>query len=101
MEPNVNNKDLRDRYSNLIRIAFVILLVQNGILVIPYVGFSISLYFLSFFPIDLIGFLLLAGGYILYSTQEVEYKRYYFIGGLCILVWAICRVLYQYILPLQ
>ncbi|MFX1252626.1 MAG: hypothetical protein ACFFCZ_13555 [Promethearchaeota archaeon] len=98
MVSNVNNNDLRDRYSNLIRIALVILLVQNGILVIP-LGLVIYIYILPIFPIDLIGFLLLAGGYLLYSTQEVEYKRYYFLGGLCILGWAICRVLYQYIIP--
>ncbi|MFX1252627.1 MAG: hypothetical protein ACFFCZ_13560, partial [Promethearchaeota archaeon] len=96
MEPNVNNKDLRDRYSNLLRIAFVILLVQNGSLVI-YVGYFILVFFPI--PIDLIGFLLLAGSYLLYSTQEVKNKRYYFFGGLCVLGWAICRVLYQYIIP--
>ncbi|MFX1535140.1 MAG: hypothetical protein ACFFDI_13025 [Promethearchaeota archaeon] len=90
----LNKERIKKWTVRLLSIAFVILLVQNGALVIL-VGYFIT----PSYIIDLIGFLLLAGGYLLYSTQEVEHKRYYFLGGLCILGWTICRVLYQFIIP--
>ncbi|MFX0062109.1 MAG: hypothetical protein ACFFC7_07960 [Candidatus Hermodarchaeota archaeon] len=79
----------------LIRISYWILLIQN----IPFVNIIMYFNIIPFFPIDLIAFLLLAGGYLLYSTQEVEHKRSYFLGVLGLLGWSICRVLYQYIIP--
>ncbi|MFX1255833.1 MAG: hypothetical protein ACFFCZ_29780 [Promethearchaeota archaeon] len=97
----MNSNDVLDKdpikkwIIRLIIIAFVILLVQNGALVI-FLGYLI----VPFYIIDVIGFLLLAVGYLLYSSQKVEQKRYYFIGGLCLLGWVICRVLYQFIIPL-
>jgi hypothetical protein len=84
-----------------LRIAALILVVQNVIIpglflrIIP-----ISIGFLIVFNLDLVGFLLLAIGYLRYSTQGVEKKWFYRSGAMCILGWFGCRILVQYILPL-
>jgi len=50
------------------------------------------------FYLDIIGFLLLGIGYVTYQTLDIDKKKIYFIGGICIILWVICRFLWQFIL---
>jgi len=75
--------------------------IQNSLLLVsPLLYVDIYREF-GYLHLDLAGFFLLAAGYILYSTQDTKAKRFYFIGGLCILGWVSCRILVQFILPID
>jgi hypothetical protein len=94
----INKGEQADR---LLKTAFTFLVIQNVLLTL-----GLFLYFTYKFPLfylllnlDLLGFLLVAIGFILYSTQITEYKKYYFGCGLCFLGWLLCRLLAQYIIP--
>ncbi|MFX0050597.1 MAG: hypothetical protein ACFFAJ_01815 [Candidatus Hodarchaeota archaeon] len=58
-----------------------------------------DLFYLTVFNLDLLGFSLLAIGYILYSTPISEKKLYYLSGGVFIVGWVIIRIISQYIFP--
>lgn len=81
----------------LLKIALIILLVQNFLIVAsPIVGPD---FFNLVWYIDIIGFLLLGVGYVLYSMHEVnEKKNLFLLGGLLIVGWVIFRILWQFIL---
>ena len=76
-------------------------MIQNSLIMVsPLLYIDIYREF-GYLHLDLAGFFLLASGYILYSTQETRAKRFYLAGGSCILGWVFCRLIIQYILPID
>ncbi|MFX0173110.1 MAG: hypothetical protein ACFE9L_14450, partial [Candidatus Hodarchaeota archaeon] len=101
-----NYKTLTTIYILLIKIGSLILLVQN-ILILGFVylfqrmqsfkEMEIITFFI--FHLDLLGFLLLAVGYLCFSNQSLDEKPSYLYGGLALLGWVISRIITQYVIP--
>lgn len=101
-----NPLTLQKVYVSIIRSGLVILVIQNvliGIFVFNFQGMhtfnDIEYISFSIFHLDLLGFTLLGTGFIFYSTLTSETKKQYFLGGLLLLSWVICRIIIQYIIP--
>jgi hypothetical protein len=60
---------------------------------------NLFLPFLLAFPLDLIGFFILAIVFLFYSKQKSKNRLYFAIAGVCNLGWIICRFLCQFIIP--
>ena len=84
----------------ILQIGMIDLLIQNLIFLIGLTGLVPKNLLPYDFYMDIIGFIFLGIGYILYSQQEVvsNVKAYFFKGGILILLWIALRVIWQIIL---
>lgn len=78
----------------LLRLAFVLIFIQNLFLLLGSVIPQDSIIIL--FYLDLVGFSVLAIGYLIYFTQDSE--RSFLWGGLGILGWVVSRVINQFVI---
>ncbi len=93
----------------IIQLASLLLLIQNLFLsfpvlivlamllsdISPFIFYSILS---MLFYLDIIGFLLLGIGYTTFMTPDFEEKKPYLITGICIILWVVCRLLWQFFL---
>ncbi len=94
-------------YTLQIRTGFLILLIQNMLILGIVFVFTEQIQVLREIPalpflmlhLDLLGFLLIASGYIFYSKQGSKKMSLNLIGGISLLGWVICRIVVQYIVP--
>jgi hypothetical protein len=99
----------KNKSEYLIQFASFLLLVQNSFLtfpalvllamllsdVAPIIFYSIIS---MLFYLDIIGFSLLGIGYVTYKNLDNDKRKMYLISGICIILWVICRFLWQFIL---
>ncbi len=102
----------------LLRIAYLVLLCQNILIFLMPIAINNILNFLMqiiininnptlissityfiVFTVDLLGFLFLSVGYILFSQFSAK-KKVFLGGGFCFLGWVMVRIISQYILPI-
>ena len=85
----------RDQSTLLIKLAYIIIIVQN---IMIYAGIFVASSLLEFMLyVDIIGFALLGLGFVLFALNLSEQKITYLLAGVAFLLWVVFRVYWQFI----
>ena len=84
----------------VLQLGALVLIIQNLLIFLGLVALIPKNFIYYDFYIDIIGFIILGIGFILYAQQKqaLNTKGYFFRGGILILMWIILRIIWQIIL---
>ena len=88
-------KQSKESAERIEKIGYYTLIIQNLLIIIPIYGLLVA----AFIPIEIIGFLLIAIGFLLRSRRISKYRNNFLLGGMYLIGWIICRISYQFIIP--